>query len=104
VRFLPVYDNVVLGHRDRSRIVPPEVGSALPTSPENIGSVLIDGLVAARWRLRRDPRKADLRVELLTDVSPGTRAEIEAEALRLLGFLAAEAPTREVEVGAARRT
>ena len=50
VRFLPVYDNLVLSHEDRSRVVPPEVGAGLPIGQENVGSVLIEGFIGARWR------------------------------------------------------
>jgi hypothetical protein len=91
VRFLPVYDNVVLGHSDRSRIVPPDIASALPVTPENVGSVLVDGFVGARWRLRRERRAARLVIELLRATSASTRTEIEAEGARLLAFLTAEA-------------
>ena len=62
VRFLPVYDNLVLSHDDRSRVVPPDVGAALPIGQENIGSVLIDGFIGARWRLRRERRSIRLAV------------------------------------------
>jgi hypothetical protein len=87
VRFLPVYDNAVLGHRDRSRIVPREIGSALPLTQENIGSVLIDGMVGARWQLRQERGRARLVVDLLREVPATIPAEVEAEASMALAFL-----------------
>jgi hypothetical protein len=87
IRFLPVYDNVVLGHRDRTRIVPPDVGSALPLTQENIGSVLIDGTVGARWQMRHEGGGALLRVDLLREVPAAIPAEVEAEASMALAFL-----------------
>ena len=86
VRFLPVYDNLVLSHADRSRVIPPDVGSALPIGQENVGSVLIDGFVGARWRLRRERRSIRLAVDLLRAVTPTIRREVEEEAEAVLGF------------------
>src|SRR4029079_18614386 len=48
VRFLPEYDNVLLGHADRSRIVSP--GTRL-WAEIGWGMVLVDGFTAARWKL-----------------------------------------------------
>jgi hypothetical protein len=96
-----VYDNAVLGHRDRSRIVPPEIGSALPLSQESTGSVLIDGFVGARWQLRRERPKTSLHVDLLREVPPAMLAETEAEATGLLAFLAPDADPR-IEIRRAR--
>jgi hypothetical protein len=99
VRFLPVYDNVVLSHDDRSRVVPPEAGRALPIGQENIGSVLVDGFVGARWRLRRERRSIRLSVELLRRLSDAERADLLAEGERALDFLARDANERELVVG-----
>ena len=52
VRFLPQYDNLLLGHADRSRIVP-DGARALALSPLWVGSFLIDGMVAGTWRNSR---------------------------------------------------
>jgi hypothetical protein len=98
VRFLPVYDNLVLAHDDRSRIVPPEVGNALPIGQENIGSVLVDGFVAARWRIRRERRSIRMSVDLLRPVSRQALHEVEAEGGRALGFLARDATDRTLVV------
>jgi hypothetical protein len=98
IRFLPVYDNIVLGHRDRSRIVPSAVRSALPLTNENIGSVLVDGIVAARWQLRRKQGEARLRVDVLDHLPGSVMEEIGTEAGRLLAFLTADAAVTRVEV------
>jgi hypothetical protein len=98
VRYLPVYDNLVLAHDDRSRIVPPEVGRALPIGQENIGSVLVEGFVGARWRLRRERRTIRLSVELLRRVSRAALADVEAEGARALDLLARDESERELVV------
>jgi hypothetical protein len=96
-----VYDNAVLGHRDRTRIVPPDVGSALPLTQENIGSVLIDGTVGARWQMRQERGRARLLVDLLSEATPTTLAEVEVEASDALAFLAPGAADPGVEVRSA---
>jgi hypothetical protein len=101
VRFLPVYDNVVLGYRDRSRIVPPVIGTALPLTQENIGSVLIDGMVGARWQIRHSGGRIRLVVDLLADATQATLAEVEAEASHALAFLAPGTADARVEVRSA---
>jgi hypothetical protein len=50
VRFLPDYDNVLLAHADRSRIL---FEGALPKDVIGRPTVLIDGLVAGFWKLDR---------------------------------------------------
>jgi winged helix DNA-binding protein len=97
VRFLPVYDNVVLGHADRSRIIPP-VAKPLAVGPISVGSVLVDGFVGGLWRVERGRTKAALLVALLARPSSATKAEIVEEACRLLAFVAGDADARDVRL------
>jgi hypothetical protein len=96
VRFLPVYDNVVLGHADRSRIVPQKPRRPLGAGPLSVGSVLVDGFVGGFWRVTREPRRAALLVDLLTRPSSALKAEIVEEGAGLLELVAADATTRDV--------
>jgi hypothetical protein len=91
VRFLPEYDNVVLGHEDRSRIV-----SADTTLWTEVGwgLLLVDGFTAARWRAFLDEGR--LRIEPFRRLSRAERADIEPEARRLLLFLGGESGTVEI--------
>src|SRR3982074_712747 len=66
VRFLPEYDNVLLSHADRSRVLDP--GRLPPLPPGNggrLGTVLVDGRLAATWRITSPARGALLTVEPL---------------------------------------
>ncbi len=96
-RFLPEYDNVLLSHADRTRIMP--AGRTVPLRPGNgaaMGTVLIDGFYRADWRIVRDGDAATLNVEPLGRLSRADKAAVTAEAERLLDFAAGDAEVREV--------
>ena len=98
-RFLPEFDNVWLGHKDRSRVVavshrPPLIGSGGLLS----GTVLVDGFVGARWRIARVRDKAILTVEPFAKLTKKVRASIEKEGHALLLFAAADAEGHDVRV------
>jgi hypothetical protein len=95
VRFLPVYDNAVLGHADRARIVPP-TSRSLATGGRSVGCVLLDGFVGGLWRVEQDRKRAALLVALLDQASSATKAEVIEEGGRLLTFLAGEGRARDV--------
>jgi hypothetical protein len=92
-RFLPDYDNVLLSHADRSRIISDEDrragGIGTPT-------VLVGGTVAATWRIERAPDRATLRIRPFRGIARQDRAGIAAEGERLLRFAAPEAQHRDV--------
>jgi hypothetical protein len=96
-RFLPEYDNIVLGHADRSRIVP---GDAIwkREFPDTAfrSPLLIDGFVQAAWHLQQDRGSATLVVEPLAPLPDP--AAVEEEAGRLLDLLAPAAGQREVRL------
>jgi len=96
-RFLPEYDNVLLAHKDRGRIVEIDV----PTWTEvGWGTVLVDGFVAARWKLDRDGNEATLRVEPFVKIARESRAAVSEEGERLAAFLAADATRRRMRFSA----
>jgi hypothetical protein len=91
VRFLPEYDDVVIGHEDRTRIVP----EGIPRWTEvGWGSVLVDGMGAARWRLVRTKAEATLRIEPFRRLTRAERAETRSEGANLAAFLAADLDVR----------
>ncbi len=101
VRFLPEFDNTVLSHADRSRIVPPDLGSShvlgLDPRPR---VVLVDGVVAGLWSIERDADRARLRLRPMRPWTRAQRRDVEAEGAALLGLHAPEAdPDVEVVSG-----
>jgi hypothetical protein len=85
VRLLPDFDNILLGHADRTRILPP--GKHLGMFSSNglmQGSVLIDGFVRAMWV----PAESDLVIAPFEKPIPkAERQAVIEEALRLADFL-----------------
>jgi hypothetical protein len=90
VRLAAEFDNLLLSHADRSRVIQAEnlkrfytINGIFP------GAVLIDGFVAGMWRLARTKSTATLTVELFR--STRERAQVAREAERMLAFCASGA-------------
>ena len=85
VRLVAEFDNLVLSHAERSRVISSEATKRLYTINGVIpGSVLIDGFVAGMWRLTRSRDAATLTIEMF---GPGReRDALAAEAERVLAF------------------
>lgn len=91
-RFLPEYDNVLLGHQDRSRIA-----SEMRSTPVvGDGALLVDGFVRGIWRIERSEAAAILRISQLQPIARGDRGAVTEEGERLLALAAADARTRAV--------
>ena len=85
-RFLPEYDNALLSHADRSRVIPP--GAARVWWK---GTVLVDGFVAGTWKLKREKREATLEIGPWERWAKADREAVAEEGERLLAFAAADA-------------
>jgi len=84
-RFLPEFDNALLSHADRARIIPPG-GPRLPLPAGNgarTGTFLVDGLLRGTWRFA-DGR---VRVEPFAPLARAEAAALRDEAERLEEFL-----------------
>lgn len=97
IRFLPQYDNVVLGHADRSRIVP-DGARALALSQVWVGSFLLDGMLGGTWRVRDERSGVVLDVAPREPLPPATTAELEREAWALVAFLRPSGSSHTVRV------
>ncbi|MGH8952069.1 MAG: winged helix DNA-binding domain-containing protein [Acidimicrobiia bacterium] len=92
-RFLPEYDNVLLGHQDRSRFFLPGV------IPQGwVGNLLVDGLFSGSWKIHRSKGQARLDVSLLRKISPADVTAVEEEAECLLQFADPDAGQRELVI------
>jgi hypothetical protein len=82
-RLLPRFDNVILSHADRTRVIADEHRKLVIRAGEVDPVVLVDGVVAGRWR-RKGKR---VEVEWFGAVTRTRREEVEDEARRLEAFL-----------------
>jgi hypothetical protein len=99
-RFLPDYDNVLIGFADRSHVVAEEHRAALRSVNGVLpGTVLVDGFVAATWRVERESGRVRLVVRELRALSRAERSEVRGEGLGLLGLLGSGASRSSVEFG-----
>jgi hypothetical protein len=99
VRFLPDFDNVLLSHADRTRIVDDDVRKRLQTANGVLpGTVLVDGRVAAAWSIERDKQGATLAVTPFAPLSRSDRQAVGAEGEALLAFGAPAADRRDVRI------
>ena len=101
VRFLPDYDNVLLGHADRSRVLPDVLRAVGASGIIGRPSFLVDGFLAGFWKLERPGRESRDRVTTLTiepimRLEPAHRQAAEAEATNLLTLLAPNGRSRVV--------
>lgn len=99
-RFVPDYDNLVLAHEDRARIVAEEhrpritAGRNLQVRPV----FLLDGFAAGTWGIRRKGRTASLVLEPFGRLTKKAVGALEEEGDALLRFADEDAAVREVIV------
>jgi hypothetical protein len=94
-RFLPEFDNALLSHADRTRIVSDEHRSALFKDPMMRG-VLLDGFVQGRWKKERTRGKATLLIEPFEPLANKDRDALAQEGERLVRFVGEGAEVFEV--------
>jgi len=85
-RLLPLFDLLLLGHDDRTRVVPREYAKALnPDGGIILRSFLVDGVVAGLWRTDGDT----LILSPFAPLARVARRELEDEARRTAAFVGA---------------
>jgi hypothetical protein len=98
VRFLPEFDNILLSHARRERILPAGTMSLLSLGNGLKPAFLAGGFVAGTWRLRASARSASLEVTPFERLPEAGRGELEDEGRRLLAFAAPGKERTEVVV------
>ena len=85
VRFLPMWDHVLLGYDDRSRTLPEGYRAAvIRKNGDVLPTFLVDGVVAGLW----SEADGKVRVEPFAPLPRVVRSEVEDESRRLAAFLA----------------
>ncbi len=79
-RFLPEFDNLLLSHADRTRVVPPANRGRTWQVNTVYCPFLVDGFLAGVWRILDDA----LVIEPFDDLTKAQRGEVTEEAARML--------------------
>lgn len=87
-RLLPEFDNLLLSHADRTRVIPPANRGRTWQANTFYCPLLVDGFLAGVWRIIGDA----LVIEPFTDLSRAERTKVTEEAERVLGVLHAQEP------------
>jgi hypothetical protein len=88
-RFVPDYDNLVLSHADRGRVISDEHRKKVFLSAARVrATFLIDGFVRGAWKVEKTRRTATLVIEPFERLSRGDRDALNEEGERLVRFLA----------------
>jgi hypothetical protein len=97
VRLVAEFDNLVLSHADRTRVISEQNRKRLFTRNGIFpGTVLINGFVLGIWRITRSRDAAALNIDMFESVSGRDRDAVTREGERLLAFAAPEAPEYDI--------
>lgn len=96
-RFLPEYDNALVSHRRRQRIIDPAHREAVFTK----GTLLVDGFVRGTWKLTSRTRAPGLAIDVFRRLSKAELDAVEREGRRLVAFAAPDASDAAIQVGTA---
>lgn len=84
-RLVPRFDNLVLSHDDRARILGDVPPSRIVTNNGLVhATILVDGFVAGTWQLEQ----GRVKLEPFGRLDPGVRRTLQEEAARLESFVA----------------
>ena len=88
-RFVPDYDNLVLSHVERGRVLPDEHRKRIFLSAARVrATFLIDGFVRGAWKIEKDRKTATLQIEPFESLSREDRETLRDEGERLVRFVA----------------
>lgn len=98
LRLVPEYDNLVIAHADRTRIIADDDYNRVFLSAARVlGTVLIDGFVAGTWKLSKQRKTVTITITPFADPSPANRDGLAAEAEDLLRFVDPDASQHIVD-------
>jgi len=94
-RFLPEYDNILIGHDDRTRVIDYAYRHSI-----FMGTLLVDGFVQGTWAIKRAADGMTLAIEPLRKLTRAERSAVADEGEQLVAFVAGGAARREVRITA----
>lgn len=86
VRLVAPFDNILLSHADRTRVISDDHRKRLFSGKNGVfpGTVLVDGFVSGSWELVGKGKATSMRVQPYVRLKRSVLGEIEAEGNRLL--------------------
>jgi hypothetical protein len=97
VRLVAEFDNLVLAHADRTRIISERDRKRLFTRNGVFpGTVLVGGFAVGMWKIARSPAAAALTIEMFGPVAAPDRDAITGEGERMLAFAGPDARARDI--------
>ena len=102
-RFLPEFDNLILSHADRTRIIADDYRRVIASKNGMVpATVLVDGFVRGTWKMERTRGKATLVIEPFEPLARKDRDALAEEGERLIRFTGAGAETFEIRFARAQ--
>ena len=91
-RFLPEFDNLILSHADRTRVIAEEYRKAIASKNGMVpAAFLVDGFVQGTWKTERSRDRATLEIEPFEPLARKSRDALTEEGERLIRFTGAGA-------------
>jgi hypothetical protein len=98
-RFLPEFDNLILSHADRTRVIAEEYRKAIASRNGMVpATFLVDGFVRGTWKTERTRGKATLVIEPFKAQVKQNHGVIAEEGERLIRFIEHGAEAFEVRI------
>jgi hypothetical protein len=98
-RFVPEYDNLVLAHADRTRVIADEHRSRVFLSAARVrATFLLDGFAVGTWKIERTKGAVTLVIEPFEPLPQEPRDALLEEGERLIRFVEDEAESFEVRL------
>jgi hypothetical protein len=98
-RFLPEFDNLILSHADRTRIIAEDHRRIIASKNGMVpATVLIDGFVRGTWKAERTRRTSALVIELFEPLPKKGPDTLVEEGERLIQFIGEGAEAFEVRL------
>jgi hypothetical protein len=96
-RFLPEFDNLLLSHANRTRVIADEHRKKVYIPVLRVRStILVDGFVAGTWKVEKAKGAATLVVEPFATLSKSSRNELSEEGEKLVRFIGYDTKRHDV--------
>jgi hypothetical protein len=97
VRFVPEFDNLILSHADRTRVIADDYRKAIASKNGMVpATVLVDGFVRGTWKAERARKRATISIRPFERLPKGDRDALAEEGERLVRFVGEDAESFEV--------